>query len=110
MILWLARGVSRSTPERARSGCRIRTRGFRYAARERARKDPRSLTSPPAERRLLAAKVMLRAAIAFFVIALIAALFGYGGIAEGAADIGKILFVGFLVVAVLALVVGLIRR
>ena len=55
-------------------------------------------------------RVMLRAAIAFFVIALIAALFGYGGIADGAADIGKLLFVGFLVIAVLALVVGLIRR
>jgi uncharacterized membrane protein YtjA (UPF0391 family) len=53
---------------------------------------------------------MLRAAIAFFIIALIAALFGYGGIAEGAADIGKVLFVGFLVIAVLALVVGLVRR
>jgi uncharacterized membrane protein YtjA (UPF0391 family) len=110
MILWCATRVSRSTPERARSGCRIRTRGFRYATREVAPKDPRSLTSPPAERRLLGQGLMLRAAIAFFVIALIAALFGFGGIAEGAADIGKILFVGFLVVAVLALVVGLVRR
>lgn len=53
---------------------------------------------------------MLRAAIAFFIIALIAAIFGYGGVAEGAADIGKVLFVGFLVIAVLALIVGLVRR
>lgn len=53
---------------------------------------------------------MLRAAIAFFIIAIIAAVFGYGGVAEGAADIGKVLFVGFLVIAVLALVVGLVRR
>jgi uncharacterized membrane protein YtjA (UPF0391 family) len=53
---------------------------------------------------------MLRAAIAFFIIAIIAAIFGYGGVAEGAADIGKVLFVGFLVIAVLALVVGLVRR
>jgi uncharacterized membrane protein YtjA (UPF0391 family) len=53
---------------------------------------------------------MLRAAIAFFIIALVAAIFGYGGIAEGAADIGKVLFVGFLVLAALALVVGLVRR
>jgi uncharacterized membrane protein YtjA (UPF0391 family) len=53
---------------------------------------------------------MLRAAIAFFIIALVAAVFGYGGIAEGAADIGKILFIGFLVLAALALVVGLVRR
>jgi uncharacterized membrane protein YtjA (UPF0391 family) len=53
---------------------------------------------------------MLRAAIAFFVIALIAAVFGFGGIAEGAADIGKVMFVGFLVVAAIALIVGLVRR
>jgi len=53
---------------------------------------------------------MLRAAIAFFIIAIIAAVFGYGGVAEGAADIGKVLFVGFLVIAVLALVVGLVQR
>ena len=53
---------------------------------------------------------MLRAAIAFFIIAIIAAIFGYGGVAEGAADIGKVLFVGFLVIAVLALIVGLVRR
>lgn len=53
---------------------------------------------------------MFRAAIAFFIIAIIAAIFGYGGVAEGAADIGKVLFVGFLVIAVLALVVGMVRR
>jgi uncharacterized membrane protein YtjA (UPF0391 family) len=53
---------------------------------------------------------MLRAAIAFFIIAIIAAIFGYGGVAEGAADIGKVLFVGFLVIAVLTLIVGLVRR
>ena len=49
---------------------------------------------------------MLSAAIAFFVIALIAALFGFGGIADGAADIGKILFVVFLVLAVLSFFFG----
>jgi len=37
-----------------------------------------------------------------FVIALIAAIFGFGGLAEGAADIAKILFFGFLVVALTA--------
>jgi len=35
---------------------------------------------------------MLRWVIIFFVIALIAALFGFGGIAAGAASIAKILF------------------
>jgi uncharacterized membrane protein YtjA (UPF0391 family) len=53
---------------------------------------------------------MLRYAVMFFVIALIAAVFGFSGIAAGAAGIGKILFFGFLIVAVLALVAGLLRR
>lgn len=53
---------------------------------------------------------MLRASLAFFVVALIAAIFGYGGIAAGAADIAKILFIGFMVIAAITLVVGLVRR
>jgi uncharacterized membrane protein YtjA (UPF0391 family) len=52
---------------------------------------------------------MLRAALAFFIIALIAAVFGFGGIAASAAGIAKILFFGFIIVAVLALIVGLVR-
>jgi len=52
---------------------------------------------------------MLRWALGFFVVALIAAIMGYGGIAAGAADIAKILFLGFLVLAAVALVAGLIR-
>ncbi|XBQ17102.1 MAG: DUF1328 domain-containing protein [Oceanicaulis sp.] len=52
---------------------------------------------------------MLRLAIAFFVIALIAALFGFGGIAEASAGIAQILFFIFLVLFVLALIVGLFR-
>ena len=40
---------------------------------------------------------MLRYAAIFFVIALIAAVFGFGGIAVGAAEIAKILFFVFLV-------------
>ncbi len=46
---------------------------------------------------------MLRWAIIFFVVALIAAVFGFGGVAAGAATIGKILFVGFVILAVAAL-------
>ncbi|NJO01074.1 MAG: DUF1328 domain-containing protein [Bacteroidia bacterium] len=53
---------------------------------------------------------MLRYAIIFFVIALIAALFGFGGIAEGAADIGKVLFFIFLVLFGISIVAGLVRR
>ena len=40
------------------------------------------------------------------VAALIAALFGFGGIAAGAAGIAKILFVIFLVLFVISLVAG----
>lgn len=52
---------------------------------------------------------MLRWALGFFVIALLAALFGYGGIAAGAVGIGKLLFFGFLILAAISLVVGLVR-
>ncbi len=54
--------------------------------------------------------IMLHYAIVFFVIALIAALFGFGGIAAGAAEIAKVLFFIFLVLFVVSLVVGLFRR
>lgn len=52
---------------------------------------------------------MLRLALLFFVIALIAALFGFGNIAAGAASIAQILFFIFLVLFVLALIAGLFR-
>jgi uncharacterized membrane protein YtjA (UPF0391 family) len=53
---------------------------------------------------------MLYYAVVFFIIALIAALFGFGGIAAGAAGIAKILFVIFLVVAVVTFLLSLARR
>ena len=49
---------------------------------------------------------MARWAILFFVVALIAALFGYGGIAGDAAWIGQILLFVFLILAVVSLVLG----
>jgi uncharacterized membrane protein YtjA (UPF0391 family) len=49
---------------------------------------------------------MLHYAVVFFVIALIAALFGFGGIAAGAAGIAKILFVVFVILAVAAFLFG----
>lgn len=52
---------------------------------------------------------MLNWALAFFIIALIAAFFGYGGIAASAAGVAKILFFGFLVLAAISLVAGLMR-
>ncbi|APW42274.1 DUF1328 domain-containing protein [Rhodoferax saidenbachensis] len=53
---------------------------------------------------------MLHYAVVFFVIALIAALFGFGGIAASAVGIGKILFVVFLVLAVASYLFGFIKR
>ncbi len=53
---------------------------------------------------------MLHYAVVFFVIALIAALFGFGGIAASAMGIGKILFVVFAVLAIASLLAGLLRK
>jgi uncharacterized membrane protein YtjA (UPF0391 family) len=53
---------------------------------------------------------MLHYAAVFFVIALIAAVFGFGGIAAGAASIAKVLFFIFLIGFVISLIVGLLQR
>lgn len=52
---------------------------------------------------------MLQLAAVFFVIALIAAIFGFGGIAAGAVEIGKILFFVFLVIFIVTFVLGIMR-
>ena len=49
---------------------------------------------------------MLRWALIFFVIAIVAAVFGFGGVAGDAAWIGKILLFVFLVLAVASLFLG----
>ena len=49
---------------------------------------------------------MARWAIIFFVIAIIAAIFGFGDVAGEAAWIGKILLVVFLILAVVSLLSG----
>jgi uncharacterized membrane protein YtjA (UPF0391 family) len=48
-------------------------------------------------------------AAVFFVIALVAAIFGFGGIAAGAVEIGKILFFIFLVIFIVTFVLGIMR-
>lgn len=53
---------------------------------------------------------MLYWAAVFFVIALLAAIFGFGGIAAGAVEVAKILFFVFLVVFAVTLILGLINR
>lgn len=53
---------------------------------------------------------MLNYAVVFLIIALVAALFGFTGIAAGAVEIAKILFFIFLLLFVASLVVGMMRR
>lgn len=53
---------------------------------------------------------MLHYAVVFLVIALIAAVFGFGGIAASAVGIAKILFVVFLILAVVTFLFGGRRR
>jgi uncharacterized membrane protein YtjA (UPF0391 family) len=53
---------------------------------------------------------MLYWALVFFIIALIAAAFGFGGIYVAAAGIAKILFFVFLVLFIISLIAGGIRR
>ena len=53
---------------------------------------------------------MLHYAIVFLVIALVAALFGFGGIAAGAVEIAKILFFVFVIMAVVAFVISIGRK
>lgn len=49
---------------------------------------------------------MLRLAVAFLVIAIIAAIFGWGGIAGASAGIAKILFVVFLILFAVSFLFG----
>lgn len=51
---------------------------------------------------------MLRWALIFFVISIVAAIFGFGGISEATSDIAQILFYIFLGIFVLMLVLGLV--
>ena len=50
---------------------------------------------------------MLRWAFIFLVVAIIAAVFGFGGIAAAATDIARVLFFIFLVLFVIVLVLGI---
>ncbi len=53
---------------------------------------------------------MLQWALTFLVIALIAAIFGFGGIAIASVEIARILFFLFLILFLVSLIVGLARR
>ncbi len=51
---------------------------------------------------------MLRLALLFLVISLVAALFGFGGISVVAADFARILFGLFLVLFLVFLILGMV--
>ena len=53
---------------------------------------------------------MLNYAAMFCVIALIAAFFGFTGIAAGASEMAQVLFFVFAVLCAVSLVIGLVRR
>lgn len=53
---------------------------------------------------------MLYWSASFFLIALLAAVLGFGGLAAGAADIAKVLFFLFLVLFVISFIVSLFSR
>ncbi len=52
---------------------------------------------------------MLYYSLVFFIVAIIAAVFGFTGIAIGAAEIAKILFFLFIVLFFISLLAGLFR-
>jgi uncharacterized membrane protein YtjA (UPF0391 family) len=53
---------------------------------------------------------MLQWALAFLVLALIAAVLGFGGLAANFAWIGQVLFVVFLILFIVSMLSGAVRR
>lgn len=53
---------------------------------------------------------MLKWALIFLVVAIVAAIFGFGNIAGGATQIAVILFWIFIIIAVIGFVMHLVRR
>jgi uncharacterized membrane protein YtjA (UPF0391 family) len=51
---------------------------------------------------------LLQWALIAFVVAIVAGLFGFSGVAQGAASVGRLLFGLFIVVAVVFLVLALL--
>lgn len=66
----------------------------------------RAETNPIAHRRTIDLVIMLHYAVVFLVIAIIAAIFGFGNIAGTSAWIAQVLFVIFLVLFVISLITG----
>jgi uncharacterized membrane protein YtjA (UPF0391 family) len=52
---------------------------------------------------------MLQYSLVFFIVAIIAAVFGFGGVAAGAVEIAKVLFYVFLLITAVTLLIGILR-
>jgi uncharacterized membrane protein YtjA (UPF0391 family) len=52
--------------------------------------------------------LMLRAALGFFILALVAVVFGASGVAGVSMEIGRMLLVVFLILAVISFVIGVV--
>jgi uncharacterized membrane protein YtjA (UPF0391 family) len=52
--------------------------------------------------------MLLRWSLVFLIVAIIAAVFGFGNIAASATDIARILFIIFIVLFLVSLIVGLL--
>ena len=53
---------------------------------------------------------MLRYALIFLVVAIVAAMFGFTGISQAASDIARVLFFIFIVLFAVSLIFGLMGR
>lgn len=53
---------------------------------------------------------MLHYSVVFLIVALIAAVFGFGDIAAGAVEIAKILFFLFAIMAIVSFAISLVRK
>ncbi len=53
---------------------------------------------------------MLYWSAVFFIISIIAAVFGFGDVAAGAGGVAKVLFFVFLVLFLLSLLAGVVKR
>ena len=53
---------------------------------------------------------MLGWALLFFIVSIIAGIFGFGGVAAASASVAQVLFYIFLILFVASLVLGLARR
>jgi uncharacterized membrane protein YtjA (UPF0391 family) len=66
-------------------------------------------SSALAEFYILRGHIMLGWAVTFLIIALVAALFGFGGIAGTAVEIAKLIFFVAIVLFAISAVIGLLR-